>query len=193
LAAARARILALIVLAAVIGAVLATWNHRGLRRTAPERIVGPGTPVSKSASPYKNTGRGVAFVGDDVCARCHAEISQAFRQHPMGRSMTTPENVLPEVSGVLFEADDLVYSIERRGGRVFHQETKHDSTGRVMSKTEAEVRYVIGSGTRGYTFLIQRGENLFQSPIAWYRQEQTWDLAPEYRQVNLHFDRMITS
>jgi hypothetical protein len=189
----RAWTLALIGLIVAIGAVWVSWNHAGLSRIAPDRIVARGIPVSTSASPYKNTGRGVAFVGDEVCARCHAEISQAFRQHPMGRSMTMPESVLPEVSGVVFEADDLVYSIERRGGRVFHQEAKHDSTGRVVSKTEAEVQYVIGSGTRGYSFLIQRGENLFQSPIAWYRQEQTWDLAPEYREVNLHFDRIITS
>ena len=59
--------------------------------------------------------------------------------------------------------------------------------------TEAEVRYVIGSGTRGYSFLVERGSNLFQSPIAWYTQERKWDLAPGYRERNLHFERPIIS
>jgi hypothetical protein len=190
---ARRRIVALMVLLLAIGISWLCWTLYDLRRFPPAQAGAPGTRVSVSLSPYVNTRPGVAFVGNDVCARCHAEISRAFAQHPMGRSMTTPEAVLSEARGLVFRVDDLDYSIDRCGGRVFHQETKHATAARAASKTEAEVRYVIGSGTRGYSFLIERGADLFQSPIAWYTQEQKWDLAPDYRQNNRHFDRVITS
>ena len=68
--------------------------------------------------------KSVAYVGDEACARCHAEITRTYRLHPMGRSMVTPEAVLPEVNGVVFEVEDLVYAIERRDGRLYHRETR---------------------------------------------------------------------
>src|SRR5687768_7805822 len=40
-------------------------------------------------SPYKNVHPGVKYVGDTACARCHADIAESFRRHPMGRSLTT--------------------------------------------------------------------------------------------------------
>jgi hypothetical protein len=111
----------------------------------------------------------------------------------MGRSAATPENVLAGVSGLVFEVKDLAYSIERRGNRLLHQETRKDSSGAVLAKTEGEVRYVLGSGIRGYSFLVERDGGLFQSPIAWYSQRQKWDLSPGYDERNLHFDRVITA
>jgi hypothetical protein len=161
--------------------------------TTQTRIV----PVS---SPYKNTAPGVAYVGDEACTRCHAKIAETFRHHPMGRSMTAQVDVMPEVSGTVFELGDLTYSIDRRDGRVFHRETRHEKSGgaegagagEVAKTTEAEVRYLLGSGTRGYSFLVEGDGGLYQSPIAWYAQKKAWDLAPGYRNDNRHFDRKIS-
>ncbi len=150
------------------------------------------TRVLPITSPYKNAAPGVAYIGDEVCARCHAEIASAYRNHPMGRSMTTATVEAPEADGVVFEAGDTIYSILRRGGRVFHQETRRDEAGGVARTDEAEVRYVLGSGTRGRSFLVERDGVLSQSPIAWYAQQKSWDLAPGYRNINWHFDRRIT-
>jgi predicted CXXCH cytochrome family protein len=110
----------------------------------------------------------------------------------MGRSAATPDMILPEVSGLVFRVKDMTYSIDRRGGRLFHMEARGDGSDDAHPRTEAEVRYVIGSGTRGYAFLVEREGNLFQSPIAWYSQGLKWDLAPDYRMHNWHFDRVIT-
>ena len=40
-----------------------------------------------ASSPYKNTRPGVKYVGDAACTRCHAEIAETYRRHPMGRSL----------------------------------------------------------------------------------------------------------
>jgi hypothetical protein len=144
------------------------------------------------ASPKPNLGSGNAYVGDAACSRCHPDIAETFARHPMGRSMADAAEVMPEVEGIVFEVGNLVYSIERRDGRVFHREAKRDEAGRTITATEAEVRYALGSGTRGFAFLVERDGGLFQSPIAWYSEARRWDLAPTYHAKNLHFDRPIT-
>ena len=44
-----------------------------------------------------------------------------------------------------------------RGDRVFHKETKRDADGRVVSRNEAEARYVIGSGSRPWRSCLSGG------------------------------------
>jgi hypothetical protein len=158
---------------------------------APSAATTPGR-VAASISPYKNTRPGVAYVGDAACVGCHAEIGRTYAEHPMGRSMSGAAGVMPEAAGTVFEVDGLVYSIERHDGRVFHRETRRVGAGGA-AVVEAEVRFVIGSGTRGYSFLVDKGDGLYQSPIAWYAQGRRWDLAPDYGRQNLHFDRRITT
>src|SRR5262249_45438115 len=73
-----------------------------------------------------------------------------------------------------------------------HTETRRDPHGQVLTAVEAEVQYVVGSGRRGQTYLIDRDGYLFQSPITWYPQERRWDLSPGYRKENAHSTRVVT-
>ena len=50
----------------------------------------------------------------------------------------------------------------------------------MLAEIEAEVRFALGSGTRGIAFLIERDGFLFQSPIAWFAQQGRWDISPGY-------------
>ena len=131
----------------LVAIVLGFWAFRETRSPDLNKTRMDISSLPSSSSPYKNTSPGVLFVGDEACARCHAEIAQAYRQHPMGRSAATPDKVLPEVNGLVFGVKDMTYSIDRRGGRLFHTETRGDGSDGVHGKTEAEVRYVIGSGS----------------------------------------------
>jgi hypothetical protein len=158
------------------------------------RTVGAGRldPVS----PYANTGLAVKYVGDAACARCHAGIATTYRGHPMGRSLMPigEQPVPPGEAGAgrtLFESQGLEYSIEKRDGRVFHQETRRDATGRIVARSEAEVQFVLGSGRQGMSYVIDRDGFLFESPINWYSQKRRWDLSPGFEVANYHFDRPI--
>jgi Tetratricopeptide repeat/Cytochrome c554 and c-prime len=147
-------------------------------------------------SPYRNTGADVKYVGDATCARCHAEIAATYQRHPMGRSLTPIADFpLPDAGAAggrpLFVSGGLGYSIENRDGRVFHQETRRDRKGQIAARNEAEVRFVLGSGQQGLSFLIERSGFLFESPISWYTQNKRWDLSPSYGITNYHFDRPI--
>jgi Flp pilus assembly protein TadD len=170
-------------------ALLVSW------RKAPRR---EHKRLAETESPYANTRSNVRYVGDSACARCHAKITETYRRHPMGRSLSPIAEAVTtggdEAAGrSLFEAQGLEYSIERRDGRVFHQETRRDSSGRIIARNEAEVRYVLGSGSQGIGYLIERDGFLFQSPISWYVQKRQWNLAPGYASMNPHFDRPVAS
>ena len=184
----------------VIGIEWAHW-------TSPQRNVASSAKTSGSSAgardvyadtPFENARPGVAYVGDAACARCHREIALAYRSHPMGRSLAPVGDTgegppTTAATGLPFEYRGLHYTVERREGRVFQKATRRDAAGSVLAKTEAEVRFALGSGTRGTVFLIDREGFLFQSPIAWFAQKGRWDIAPGYGEVNPYpsFERPI--
>jgi hypothetical protein len=148
-------------------------------------------------SPYRNTAANVKYVGDTLCARCHGTVAASYRQHPMGRSLTAISGVPPpegkfDNGRPLFVSHGLEYAIENRAGHVFHQESRRDATGQIMTRNEAEVHFVIGSGRRALGYLVERDGFLFESPITWYTQKQSWDLSPGFERTNNHFDRAIS-
>jgi hypothetical protein len=160
------------------------------------QAVPTGPARVEDETPYLNARPGVAFVGDEVCARCHAEIAADYRRHPMGRSLATADQAAQRERGgdraaTTFEAQGLRYAVERRGGALIHSERRLDAQGGVVARAEAEVRYVLGSGERGLSYLIERDGHLFQSPIGWFAQKGRWDLSPGYATRNQHFGRPI--
>jgi Tfp pilus assembly protein PilF len=116
----------------------------------------------------------------------------------MGRSLTPLRDdaegpPIDAAAGLPFEAKGVHFSVERRGGRVFHKMGRRDAEGNVFGEIESEVRYAIGSGTRGIAFLIERDGFLFQSPIAWFAQRGRWDISPGYGEFDAlpSFERPI--
>ncbi len=186
----RTILLGALALTAVLGSVLvfkARWD-----------LSGAGRSRLDLHSPYQNTRPGVKYVGDEACARCHATIAETYRQHPMGRSLfpiaaAPPAGIERSNGKLLFEAQGFEYSIAHRDGRVFHQETRRDASGRIVAQNEAEIQFVLGSGRQGFAYLIERDGFLFQSPISWYTHKERWDLSPGYEKVNAHCDRPIKS
>jgi Flp pilus assembly protein TadD len=148
------------------------------------------------ASPWENARPGVKYVGDAACTRCHADIAETYRHHPMGRSLASiaraPAVEEPRSDGtVIFEAGSLQFTIERRGGREVHRESQLDEQGRTLAQLEADVKYALGSGRRGVSYLVEHDGRLFQSPISWYATKHKWDLSPGYHEHNYHFDRSV--
>jgi Flp pilus assembly protein TadD len=145
-------------------------------------------------TPYRNVRPEVAYVGDAACAGCHAGESTAYHQHPMGRSLTAVAGTAPDDRPAAeFEALGFRYAAERRDGRLFHRETVPGPDGQPGDAVEEEVHFVLGSGTRGEAYLVERDGALSESPLSWYREKGVWDLAPGYRERNQHFDRPVTA
>ena len=128
------------------------------------------------------------YIGDQACSRCHAEISDAFRRHPMARSLApicaqNPDNRDRTGKAVTFTAGSSRYTIEHRDGREIHREARLDEKGEIVAQVDAEVKYALGSGTRGISYLVEHDGRLFQSPISWFGQKKAWDLAARLRSI----------
>jgi Flp pilus assembly protein TadD len=188
----------------VLAALVVIGIAWGIRKS-PRGIGVSGAKSSRSSirdahadSPFQNARPGVAYVGDAACARCHREIAVDYHSHPMGRSLApvaaandrTPAGAGP---GLPIEHKGVTYTIEHRDLLQLHKATRRDADGTLIAEVEAEVRFVLGSGTRGLSFLIDRDGFLFQSPIAWFEQERRWDISPGYGEftVRPNFERTI--
>jgi hypothetical protein len=177
------------------GAIWTLWRARVVPGSSEVGALERAAPWPQS--PWKNAQPGVKYVGDATCARCHSDIVDTFSRHPMGRSLATiaaaPAVGLDRAQDgtATFEAGSSRFTIERRAGKEIHRETRLDEKGRVLAQVEDEVKYALGSGTRGISYLVEHDGRLFQSPIAWYSQKKKWDLSPGYEQNNSHFDRPI--
>jgi hypothetical protein len=56
------------------------------------------------------------------------------------------------------------------------------------------VSYVIGSGTHARSFLVERGNRLYQAPVTYYTQIPSWDMSPGYDTENyVGFTRRVTA
>jgi predicted CXXCH cytochrome family protein len=178
-----------------LGLIWTSW--KAARSGGDGAVVSDRSAVAWPRSPWENARPGVAYVGDAVCIRCHAEIAETFRRHPMGRSLAPISEVAGAVGGhgpdgsVAFESGGSRFDVERRGGQIVHRETRTDEHGRVLAQVEAAVQYAVGSGTRGVSYLLERDGRLYQSPISWYSQERRWGPSPGYEHENLHFNRPI--
>src|SRR6516165_7007656 len=60
-------------------------------------------------------------------------------------------------------------------------------------KNEYRVDYVIGSGEHASGYLVNIGDHLFQSPVAYYKRRASYDLAPGYeKQPDPDFTRPVS-
>src|SRR5262249_15131258 len=75
------------------------------------------------------------------------------------------------------------FVVEHHGERVRHKALRRDGEGRELAEANDEVQFVLGSGTRGKSYLVSLDGYLYQSPISWFAQKQTWDLSPGYEHL----------
>lgn len=154
----------------------------------------PGRPQS-SLAVSKPTDED-RFVGNTACRTCHREIWEAYRQHPMGRSLAIAREAT-EIEN--FDVTEFTppgarcYRIERTPDAVLHHEVLLDQDGSVLYDQAVEARYTLGSGKRGRAYLIERDGMLFKSSIAWFSNQKEWGLSPGYPPAHhKRFERRIT-
>jgi predicted CXXCH cytochrome family protein len=112
-----------------------------------------------------------------ACAKCHASIVASYAQTAMAKASG------PAIEGLITGEFD-----QRKSGIVYRV---YEADGAVWlsfaSRRDPEVRgkrllkYYIGSGHRGRTYLFATDGFWFEAPVNWYGQKKTWDMAPAYQ------------
>lgn len=131
------------------------------------------------------------FVGSQQCAECHSDIAHSFHRTPMGRSLGDDSSSHEDYDHPSFERSPWTYKVERTDQGIWHHEMMSDAEGQIYDQAE-QIQYVMGSNTRGRSYLLWRDGLMFVSPVAWY-SDTGWDLAPGYK-VGRHqrFSRRVT-
>ena len=124
------------------------------------------------------------YVEPAACRPCHQEIYDRYLETPMGRSFAHSADArrIADWDGASFyhKASDRHYEMFRRGDSLYvRRYVMRD--GRRELILERRVTHVMGSGERAVSFLHQTPQGrLFELPVSWYTQEQTWAMAPGY-------------
>ena len=130
------------------------------------------------------------YVGSRQCFACHEKIYRSFLETDMGRSMRVAQDLMPGT--IPREATVSVPS----GNRVL--KVTHDANGWQQSESEPGIftdehrlEYAVGSGANGMSFIVKRGNSLFQAPLSFYSRTKEWNLSPGYQLADLGFSRPI--
>jgi hypothetical protein len=152
--------------------------------------VEPGTHA------YRNTAPSVAYLGSKRCAGCHKDIYDQYTQTDMGRSMSLPSHPsqLKKVGApitIFNKTLNRYFQVFREGSDTYQSEYELDPDGKEVFKNVQKVEYVIGSGANGHSYVVRRGDYLFQAPLSYYSKPRGWDLSPGYELNDQGFSRPI--
>jgi predicted CXXCH cytochrome family protein len=75
-------------------------------------------------------------------------------------------------------ASGIDYRVEEEQGKVWLSYLRNDSSRPLEGKQE--LRYFLGSGKRGRTYLFEQQGYWFEAPINWYAKKHIWDMTPNY-------------
>jgi len=128
-------------------------------------------PVGKS--------RLTSYVGSKVCATCHAEIYKKYLQTTMAKASGAANRAI--IPGEFLHTPSKVhYKIYEENGKAW---LSFDRAKDRPLQGKRELLYFIGSGHRGRTYLFYEDGFVFEAPINWYGQSNTWDMAPGYKET----------
>jgi tetratricopeptide (TPR) repeat protein len=127
----------------------------------------------------------LAVAAEHPCARCHPAETAAYLKTPMGRALARP--VGGESGRFTHAASGTAFTARSEGAGLWQ------GAERQGLRAEYPVEYVIGSGEHAKGFLVRLGEQLFQSPISYYRRAAKLDVAPGYERMERpDFNRRAT-
>ena len=157
---------------------------------------GSAWPAARPSVNFRNIAPTVQYAGLKSCAAsgCHVKLSQEYLRTPMGSSMG-PANRPEELERVsepvtVFSAEfDRYFKVFRQGTDLYQSEYQLDAKGEMIFESTQKLEYYVGGGMNGYSYLVRRGNHLFEAPLSYYSKSGKWELSPGYVAVDAGFNR----
>jgi tetratricopeptide (TPR) repeat protein len=131
-----------------------------------------GVTAAAAGSPTANS-------PDASCAGCHRAIYEHYKATPMARASGQAMDGLIEGS-FAHAASGVQYRVFTRAGAGWLSYARPATATGGYLNGEVELKYFIGSNTRGRTYLFERDGYWFETPVNWYAKKRVWDMAPNY-------------
>jgi hypothetical protein len=132
------------------------------------------------------------FSGSAVCANCHKDIYNAHLKTAHFLTSTSPleqsihGNFEPGKNVFAFNANTSV-AMEKRSDGLYQVQYENG-----IEKKARRFGMVIGSGTKGQSFLHWQDDLLFQMPVTYFSAAKEWSNSPGFPSKPI-FNRVITS
>ena len=142
------------------------------------------------------------YVGDQACAKCHQKIAETYHKtaHFLTSQTASPAAVAGTFSSgantMATRNPNLWFRMDARGNDLFQtavygpQNTEKTSPSGVRTRTE-KFDLVIGSGSKGQTYLFWKENELYQLPVAYSTVLHKWINNPGYADGTANFERGI--
>jgi hypothetical protein len=147
----------------------------------------------RSAAGWRST---AAFVGDQVCASCHADVFATYRRtaHASTSALATSDAVHGNfgTGTAIFRTGnpELHFRLEARAGELRQTAVRRSSPTEELTRTE-RMDIVVGSGRKGQTFFYWDENRLFQLPVSFWAEHGLWVNSPGFVDGQANFERPI--
>ncbi|MDE3179900.1 MAG: hypothetical protein KGM47_09620 [Acidobacteriota bacterium] len=81
------------------------------------------------------------------------------------------------------------FKVFRKNGDLYQSEIELEANGNEIFRDTQRIAYVIGAGQNGISYIVQKGNYLFEAPLSFYAQSHSWDLSPGYEFADYGFLR----
>lgn len=161
-------------------------------------LLAAATLSAASEVTYRNTDPGVKYIGSRGCAGCHTKIYQDYAKTAMGRSMDAAASArhrasVPTTASVFSEALNHHFEVSLNAEDLIQSVYETGPNGQEIFRDSHKLEYVIGSGVNGFTYLVRRGDYLFEAPLSYYSRKQAWGLSPGYEVADQGFSRPVAA
>ena len=141
---------------------------------------------------------------DAVCLPCHQDQAASYPQtsHARTSSLGSKNSILGSFrrdgSNMLMVADPataredpgLYFKMEEKDGSYF-QTAVAGWPDQLRTRSEP-IDVVIGTGTRGQSYLYWHGDQLYELPVSYWSEGRRWINSPGYKNGTMNFSRPIT-
>jgi hypothetical protein len=135
------------------------------------------------------------YAGDLGCRTCHQEKFDSYLQTAHQKTSRLPDG--NSIAGSFTTGHDrmstlnpeLTFRMEARDGH-FYQTAIRQKQAHIAKRTE-QIDLVIGSATKGQTYLYWKQNGLFELPVSYWTELHRWVNSPGYVDGSADFDRPV--
>src|SRR5260370_40697562 len=99
----------------------------------------------------------------------------------MARTLAHPAADGPRQPVIVYnKAADHYYQVVQDETGLHQSEYQIDAGGKTVFRMDQKIEYAVGSGSNGRTYIVRRGDSIFEAPLLFYTRPQSWGLSPGY-------------
>jgi hypothetical protein len=151
---------------------------------------------SPAATPIPPQEENRGYAGDLACRACHQEKVDSYltTAHRKTSRLPNPTSIAGSFAKDLNEMStlnpELTFRMESRDGHFYETAIRQKQTR--TTKRTAQIDLVIGSATKGQTYLYWKQNGLFELPVSYWTDLHRWVNSPGYVDGSADFDRPVT-